>query len=262
MKFKITLKIDRKYGDLLPFNYQYEQSAVIYRILANADMQYSSWLHENGYLLHEAKRFKLFCYSPFIFEKVKPLPETGCLNIIGEKATWYISFMPEKSTMEFIKGIFTHQSFTIGNKKYQVAFDVVGVEAIPMSQLSEEMAFVALSPICVKLHEDNKTQYLSPDNPMFVEGILKGLKARYESIHGQPFDMEDKEFSFELTDNKVKSKLITIKANTPYESRVRGYLCSFRLKAPLELMKIAYEGGVGEQCSQGFGFIEIKKETI
>ena len=54
MKFKITLKIDRKYGDLLPFNYQYEQSAVIYRILAQADTQYSSWLHENGYLLHES----------------------------------------------------------------------------------------------------------------------------------------------------------------------------------------------------------------
>lgn len=24
MKFKITLKIDRKHGDLLPFNYQYD----------------------------------------------------------------------------------------------------------------------------------------------------------------------------------------------------------------------------------------------
>ena len=184
------------------------------------------------------------------------MPEAGCLNIIGEKAVWYISFIPEKSTLEFIQGIFAHQSFSIGNKKYQVAFDVVGVEAIPMPQLSEGMTFVALSPICVKLHEDNKTQYLSPDNPMFAEGVLKGLKARYESIYGQPFDMEDKEFSFELIDKKVKSKLITIKANTPYESRVRGYLCSFRLKAPLELMKIAYEGGVGEQCSQGFGFIK------
>ena len=262
MKFKITLKIDRKHGDLLPFNYQYEQSAVIYRILAQADTQYSSWLHENGYQLNGSKRFKLFCYSPFIFEKIRPLPKEGCLNIMGERATWYISFIPEKSTMEFIQGIFVHQSFTIGNRKYQVAFDVVGVEAIPMPQLSEEMTFVALSPICVKLHEDNKTQYLSPDNPMFTEGVLKGLMARYESIHGQPFDMEDKEFSFELIDKKVKSKLITIKANTPYESRVRGYLCSFRLKAPLELMKIAYEGGVGEQCSQGFGFIEIKKQTI
>ena len=103
---------------------------------------------------------------------------------------------------------------------------------------------------------DHECSHISPDNPMFADGILKGFKARYESIHGQPFDMNDKEFSFELTDNKVKSKLITIKANTPYESRVRGYLCSFRMKAPLELMKIAYEGGVGELCSQGFGFIK------
>lgn len=71
--------------------------------------------------------------------------------------------------------------------------------------------------------------------------------------------MEDTSFAFLLTDNKVKAKLITIKANTPYESRVRGYLCTFRMKAPLELMKIAREGGIGEQCSQGFGFIKMKK---
>ena len=256
MEFKINLKIDRKHGDLLPFNYQYEQSAVIYRILAQADTQYSSWLHENGYLLNGSKRFKLFCYSPFIFEKARPLPDAGCLNIIGERAVWYISFIPERSTMEFIQGIFAHQRFTIGNKEYKVTFNIVGVEAMPMPQLSEDMTFQAISPICVKLHKDNITQYLSPDNPKFAQGILKGLLARFESIHGQPFDMEDKEFSFELTDNKVKSKLITIKANTPYESKVRGFLCSFRMKAPLELMKIAYEGGIGEQCSQGFGFIK------
>lgn len=259
MKFKITLNINRKHGDLLPFNYQYEQSAVIYRILAQADTQYASWLHENGYQLNGSKRFKLFCYSPFIFERVRPLTKEGCLKIIGERATWYISFIPEKSTLEFIQGIFAHQSFTIGNKEYSVAFDVVGVEAMPMPQLSEDMTFQAMSPICVKLHEDNKTQYLSPDNPKFAQGILKGLLARYESIHEQPLDMEDTSFAFLLTDNKVKAKLITIKANTPYESRVRGYLCTFRMKAPLELMKIAREGGIGEQCSQGFGFIKMKK---
>ena len=69
MKFKISLKMNRAHGDLLPFNYQYEQSAVIYRILAQANTQYASWLHENGYQLNGSKRFKLFCYSPFIFEK-------------------------------------------------------------------------------------------------------------------------------------------------------------------------------------------------
>ena len=82
--------------------------------------------------------------------------------------------------------------------------------------------------------------------------------ARYESIHGQPLVLDNNSCAFALADNKVKAKLITIKANTPYESKVRGYLCSFRMKAPLELMKIAYEGGVGEQCSQGFGFIKTK----
>ena len=256
MEFKITLNVNKESGDLLPFNYQYEQSAVIYRILAQADTQYASWLHENGYQLNGHKRFKLFCYSPFIFDKVRPLPESGCLKIMDERAVWHISFIPEKSTLEFIQGIFAHQSFIVGNKEHRVAFGVAGVEAMPVPPLSEDMTFQALSPICVKQHEDGKTVYLSPDNPKFAAGILNGLKARYESIHGQPFGMNDNAFAFELTGNKVKAKLITIKANTPYESRVRGYLCSFRMKAPSELMKIAYEGGIGEQCSQGFGFIK------
>lgn len=256
MKFKITLRRNIEHGALLPFNYQYEQSAVIYRILAQANTQYSSWLHENGYVLHDSKRFKLFCYSPFIFEKIRPLKDKGCLNIIGEKAIWYISFIPEQSTAEFIQGIFAHQNFMIGNKEYKVAFDVVGVEAIHNQNLSEEMEFQALSPICIKRHDNGKTHYLSPESPLFAKGILKGLKERYESIHGQAFEMSNNDFSFKLTDNEVRSKLITIKANSLEETKVRGFICSFRIKAPLELMKIAYEGGIGEQCSQGFGFIK------
>ena len=105
MRFKLTLRINRKYGDNLPYNYQYEQSAVIYRILAQADKQYSLWLHENGYSANGAKRFKLFTYSPFIFDRVHSIPKAGCLNIIGEYAVWYISFIPEKSTVEFIQGV-------------------------------------------------------------------------------------------------------------------------------------------------------------
>lgn len=58
---------------------------------------------------------------------------------------------------------------------------------------------------------------------------------------------------------KIKSKVITIKAGSLAETRVKGYLFSFRMKMPKELMEIAIEGGIGEQCSQGFGFIKIKK---
>lgn len=258
MQFKITLKIDRKHGDNLPFNYQYEQSAVIYRILAQADKQYSSWLHENGYVLNGTKRFKLFTYSPFIFDKVKAIQQAGCLNIIGERAIWYINFIPEKSTTEFIQGIFTHQRFTIGNKSFKVAFDVMGVEALSSSPISEEMYFQALSPVCVKLHEDGRVKYLSPSDPLFVKGILRGLMSRYESLHGIPYsNNNDLQIDFVVDEaQKIKSKVITIKAGTPAETKVKGYLFSFWLKMPKELMKMAIEGGIGEQCSQGFGFIK------
>lgn len=58
-------------------------------------------------------------------------------------------------------------------------------------------------------------------------------------------------FRFELEERTVKSSLINIKG-----VYMRGYRYRFRLIAPVELQKIAYDGGLGEECSQGFGFIE------
>ena len=78
MRFKITFRIDRSLGDCLPINYQYEQSAVIYKILSNADKAYSAWLHDNGFQLNNGKHFKLFCYSRFQFEKYRILRDAQC----------------------------------------------------------------------------------------------------------------------------------------------------------------------------------------
>lgn len=261
MEFKLILELDRRLGDNLPFNYQYEQSAVIYRILSQADERYSSWLHENGYVLNGSKRFKLFSYSPFIFERVRAVTKAGCLNIIGNYAVWYINFIPEKSTTEFIKGVFENKSFTIGNKDYKVAFNIVGVESLPPIALSEEMRFCTLSPVCVKQHEGRKIKYLSPDDPLFAKGILKGVLSKYESCHGSPYPEADSLHMQFIVDNSltIKSKVITIKADTPAETKVKGYLFNFKMKMPAELMKLAIEGGIGEQCSQGFGFIKAKR---
>lgn len=255
MKFKLTLNINRKYGSCLPFNYQYEQSAVVYSILAQADRQYSAWLHENGYMLDNGKRFKLFSYSPFFPTKYRAIPSAGCLEIISDKVIWYISFIPEKSTVEFIQGLFDKQYFVIGNKKFKVAFDIVGVEAIPSAAVLEEIRFKAQSPVCIKHNTNGRVEYLSPDTPQFKQGILKGLMSKYESINGHPFDFDIADFDFAVEKKTVRSKLITIKGETDDETRVRGFLFCFTMKAPLELMRIACDGGIGEQCSQGFGFI-------
>ena len=82
MRFKITFRTDRSLGDCLPINYQYEQSAVIYKILSNADKAYSAWLHDNGFQLNNGKHFKLFCYSRFQFEKYRILRDAQCIKIM------------------------------------------------------------------------------------------------------------------------------------------------------------------------------------
>lgn len=258
MRFKLTLKIDRIYGDCLPFNYQYEQSSIIYRILSCSDEKYSLWLHNNGYSVNGSKRHKLFAYSPFIFDCVRPLPQKVCLKIIGNYAIWYISFIPEKSTSEFISGIFANQSFVIGNKIFKVKFDIVYVERIIDPPMSGKMTFQTMSPVCVKYHDGKNIKYLSPESPLFAKGILDGLLSKYESLNSCFLDICKDAYKFKLIGDVFKSKLITIKEGTPNETKVRGFLFNFEMEAPVEFMKIAYEGGIGEQCSQGFGFIRIK----
>jgi CRISPR/Cas system endoribonuclease Cas6 (RAMP superfamily) len=50
MRFNLFLNIDKHpFGNRLPFKYPYELSAVIYKILAHADREFSQWLHDNGF---------------------------------------------------------------------------------------------------------------------------------------------------------------------------------------------------------------------
>lgn len=114
MRFKLVLQIDKKYGNRLPFNYQYEQMAVIYKILSLSSESYANWLHDNGFEL-DGKQFKLFTYSSLIIPSRWLDKEHGCLHINSDTVEWYISFLPEKSTRQFIQGIFMEQTFQLGN---------------------------------------------------------------------------------------------------------------------------------------------------
>lgn len=67
MRFNLTLNIDKRlHNSLLPLNYQYECSALIYKILFNANQDYATWLHQNGFKA-DKKQFKLFTFSRFYF---------------------------------------------------------------------------------------------------------------------------------------------------------------------------------------------------
>ena len=83
MRFKLILEVNKRvFGGMLPINYQYEQSAAIYKILSGADEAYASWLHDNGFRLESGKTFKLFIYSRFKIENFRIFRDTERLQIL------------------------------------------------------------------------------------------------------------------------------------------------------------------------------------
>lgn len=257
MRFKLTLKADKQaHGTLLPLNYQYELASYIYKTISRSDSNYAQWLHENGYVTDE-KHFRLFGFSGFKIDAYKI--QTDRINILSDTVTWQICFLPEKSTEEFIKGVFAEQVFCIGDIQSKVQFRVANIELLPDPDFSASNLFTTLSPVCITRHiaEQNRVAYESPDSTYAHIALLHNLKNKYKAFYGCELDY-DGPFEFSLQ-SQPKSKLIAIKVNTPAESRVKGYTFRFTLKAHPELMRIMYHCGLGEKNAMGFGMVECSK---
>lgn len=259
MRFKITLQLQPKVmGREMPINYQYPLQSAIYKIFACGDSEFSAWLHENGYQ-QEGKRFKLFTFSNLIVPNYGIDKQRERLIIKSDIVTLYISLLPERSTQKFIQGLFQQQIIQVADYISGVQFVVREIQVLPSLEYHPDMTFRTLSPICVSLrNERGHMDYLAPIDPRYEQGILAGLLARYDAIYGTPFSGTPHCHLQLLSD--PKSSLIRIKAGTPNETRVRGYRFSFKVDLPEELMSIAYESGLGEKGSMGFGMIEAQEK--
>ena len=253
MRFKIKLQVNKNaFGNLLPISYQYELSAWIYGVIARSNSIYADWLHNNGFV-NDYKRFKMFVYSN-LFPQFKVIGDR--LAIESDSLYLYLSFLPEKSTEEFVKGIFSENIFTLGDRKSKVQFRVENIEAL-VSPSFGSYEFQTLSPVVVsQRRDDGSIEYVSPEMEGYGRMLVNNLKEKYRAFYGKTFEGDDG-FEFELL-TPVKSRLITIKANTPAMTKIKGFNFHFGLKADNALINLMYEAGLGEKNSTGFGMIGIK----
>src|SRR5690554_78396 len=129
MRFKLSLNINRSsFGDKIPINYSYELSSLIYRVLSKSNSDFSKWLHENGFQVG-SKRFKLFTFSRLFVPQYRI--EGEYMRILSDTIEWYISFLPERTTQEFIQGIFHDQTIELGSRSASVQFYVQGINVLP-----------------------------------------------------------------------------------------------------------------------------------
>lgn len=262
MRFNLTLRVNaRKYGRILPLNYQYEMSAVIYKILASSSGDFATWLHENGFRMDNGKQFKLFTFSQLNIPNRRILKQSNQLELLSDSVQWQISFLPENSTQNFIEGLFQNCVFEIGNKESKVEFEVESIEVVPPPEFQESMVYNTLSPIFVSCVDETGRDHYPKDSHEFKtsewvkERLLINLVDKYSAFYGREF--QDEKYLNFITLTEPKSKLVTIKSGTNEQTRLRGFECKIVVSAPPELQRLAYDSGLGALNSQGFGCLEV-----
>jgi CRISPR-associated endoribonuclease Cas6 len=266
MRFKLTLsKTKEQEAAIIPVNYQYPVSAWIYKVINAGNNEFADWLHSKGYS-DDKKQFRLFTFSHLQTDNAKVVNDRLIIN--SNTIVLNLSFYPIEAMEHFITGLFQNQQFTLGDKKSKAAFTVQTIERTPEPNFSQATKFKALSPICIshKSGQDQKyAKYKHPKDEDYGQLLINNLFNKYNTfynIHDQNkcLNKELYHCQFQLLTDP-KQKLITIKAGTPQESKLKGYLYQFSLYAQEELLRFGYYAGFGEKNSLGFGCGEVKCEV-
>ncbi len=259
MRFQLTLEC-KTFPALLPVNYQYPLSAVIYKIIQNADADFAAFLHETGY----GKGFKLFTFSDII----TPFKMKGDrMQLLTNKAMLHICFYLPDAAENFIKGLFMSQEIEIGDKISRAGFHVSQIESIAEDLNAAENKKIILQPLSpivagIKNENGNYT-FLDPRDPGYSSCLLYNWLQKYKTINGASDSVIEKlkdkiQLRVLSFSNPPQSRLITIKTGSPEETKIRGFK-KFRIEvlASQELLEIALGAGMGLYNAQGMGCVEM-----
>jgi CRISPR-associated endoribonuclease Cas6 len=257
----------------IPINYQYPLSGAIYQILATGSPQYADWLHNHGYTTPEGRHMKLFVFSRLFIGSMKPKGKTLIAHDFKPCKLYISSPMLEHFVQSFVTGIFKKRQIAIGNQYTVGHFEISHVTALCQPQWQESggicppTRFLCLSPIVLSNKGNHNypsrvPHYIRPEEPEFPEAIRQNLLQKFMILHGHLPANEDLSFSWDQDYIQHRggyhkiSKLITIQeGNRERETKIKSFLAPFYLVGSMELLHTAYECGIGEKNSLGFGMI-------
>ncbi len=233
---------------VLPVQYNHILQGFMYKNLGNKD--YSQLLYNNDNP-EEKKRFKLFTFSRLL-GKFQFNKETGRIAfyppfeiVVSSPVDSFISDLAEtliQSELNFlgqneveVKGIHIHKEIEFG-KKVQIKM---------------------ISPVvaCTVGQRDDKkfTHYYSPWHPQFTDLVKNNLVLKYQMLHGKLPSTDDFQVIPNGSQEKKFEKILNYKGTV-----IKGYAGIYWLKGCPELIKTAYDTGLGSRNSQGFGCWEVK----
>lgn len=267
MRFILTLK-PLSNSQALLFNYQHPFMAWIYGRLKDADEEYATFLHSRGYKADDSRKtFKHFTFSSFhIPHLAKPIRKGDtCMWISNEPISVIVSFFIDKAAEDFIMGLFQNQTVSIYDSQYKADFIIERIESLTNEVFdSRPVLLRTISPMVIaEKRKDGMDEYLSPTDPRFSKYFALNLFEKYNSVYANVLKVDAETASHLIRwslvdDNKLKSRLISIKQNKADGTKVRAFTnFTFEVSAPPKILEVGFLGGFGKFCSHGMGCCEV-----
>ncbi len=244
---RITIEISSENTINLPIHYNYLVQGFLYKNLTDKD--YRTFLHQKGYYLAN-KQFKLFTFSRLL-GRFKLYQEEG-------RITFYppVKLVVSSAVEQFITDlaetlIKTDFSF-LGNQ----GVETKSIQVHKEPSLTEKMQIKMLSSIVaystIMKNGKKYTEYYSPWNARFQEIFKNNLLTKHEIIYGQR--PKDEEIRIIPNGNQERKFARIINYKGTY---IKAYAGIYWLVGNPDLIKTAYDAGLGSKNSQGFGCWEV-----
>lgn len=239
LRFRVTLAVHRTAngGRIMPYDYQHAVASMIYDRLIRADSSFKD-LHDHG-------GFKFFTFSQLEIPRRRSLPEG--LQILCNDAYLWFSSVEAKLVRVLAGQLLREPEVTIRG----VRMRAVRVDLLPSVSFDEGVAnFVTMSPVLLRTKRDTengvKTWDLSPEEEEFASALVRNLRRKFEEYHHRS---PSGDISVESIP-RFRRKRIMIQ-----DTSHRAYLMDITLRGDPELLSFAYDCGLGEKNSMGFGMV-------
>lgn len=240
MRIGVVLDCERDID--LPVQYNHIVQGFLYNNLP--DSSYREFMHQDGYAVGK-RRFKLFTYSRLLGEY--SLGAQGSITF-RPPVKLVVSSPLENFIEELTESLNKQRSVFLGRN----SMEVKSVYTLNSQLFNERVAIRMLSPMVAYTtslqNGRKKTHYYSPWSEKFQDLVRRNLLQKYYILHNTKLEDDDLQVMPQEQRESDCTKILNFKGTV-----IKAYSGRYVLQGNPELIKVAYETGLGSKNSQGFG---------
>jgi len=251
---------------LLPFNYNNPLSAWINKTIKQGNTEFASFLEEYGFNTPE-KSYKFFTFSQIRIPPKGFQITDGAMELLCDRVRLELSFLAPEALQQSIAGLFKQQYFSISDSRHTITFKVSQVDVRPTPVFERKCSFRAISPVVLTRLDKvrNCTEFIGPSHAAYHQKFFDNLVRKYTAAlfaglvtPTAPTEASGGKMRFKFSE-PVRQRNIQVKGSTRGQNRLEGFMYSFEISAPPELIKIGYYAGFGEKNNMGMGCVKFIK---